>query len=148
MSSLKCTGIAGTMLSIAGRLSPPESPTQSIVHPLTFPAHYALWGVAHFQRGKKLHSTSAFNLSLARQRTSSCRAVHAKCGTWLLLHHSEHQPLQPSHYFGPWRGYSHVYPNPWPTGVAADTAKESSTPLIAGLDMTSQDLPIPCITKN
>lgn len=32
--------------------------------------------------------------------------------------------------------------------MAADIAKDSSTPLIAGLDVTSQDLLIPCITQN
>ncbi|EOB01253.1 hypothetical protein Anapl_04117 [Anas platyrhynchos] len=65
--------------------------------------------------------------------SSSCGAVHAKCRTWLLLHHSEHQPLQPSHYFGPWRSYSYVYVNPQPAGMAVDIAKDSSTPLKTGL---------------
>lgn len=133
MLPLKYTGVAATKLIIGGCLSPPEWPTQSIAHPLTVPAHYSLWGVAHVQRGKKLHSTSPLHV----REDSSCRAVHAKCGTRLLLHHSEHQPLQPNHYFHPWKSYSHVYPNPWPTGMAADIAKDSSTPLIAGLDVTS-----------
>lgn len=130
----KCTGVVGTNVLIVARcFSPPEWSTQSIAHPLTVLAHYSLWGVAHVQRGKKLHSAPPLHV----REDSSCRAEHAKCGTWLFLHHSEHQPLQPSHYFRPWRSYSHVYPNPWPTGMAADIAKDSSTPLIAGLGVTS-----------
>lgn len=121
----ECTGIAGTMLTVAGCLSPPE--TVSIVHPPTVPAHSSLWGVAHVRRGKERCSSSPLHV----REASSCRAVYAKCRTWLLLHHSKRQTLPPSHYFGPWRSYSRMYPNPWPTGMVTDTAKDSSTPLTA-----------------
>lgn len=106
----ECTGIAGTTLTVARSLSPPE--TASIVRPPTVPAHSSLWGVAHVRRGKERRSSSPLHV----REASSCRAVHAKCRTWLLLHHSERQPLPPSHYFGPWRSYSRMYANPWPTG--------------------------------
>lgn len=75
---------------------------------------------------------TVLSISLHVRESSSCRAVHAKCRTWLLLHHSEHQSLQPSHYCAPWRSCSCVYPHPCPTGMAADIAKDSSTPLTAG----------------
>lgn len=127
--SLKHTGIAETTLIIAGCLSPPEWPTQTTAHLLTVPAHCSLRRVAHVQRGTKLRSAPPLHVTAA----SSCRPVHAKCRTWLLLHHSEHQALQPSHYFGPWRSYSYVYGNLQPAGTAVDIAKDSSTPLKAGL---------------
>lgn len=141
MFPLKHTGIAETTLIIAGCLSPLEWPTQTTAHLLTVPAHCSLRGVAHVQRGTKLRSAPPLHVTAA----SSCGAVHAKCRTWLLLHHSEHQPLQPSHYFGPWRSYSYIYMNPQPTGTAVDIAKDSSTPLKRGY---LQDLPNPCITQN
>lgn len=143
MFPLKCPGIAGRALS-QHSLSPPDQPVQPTAHPSAVPALCSLWEVAHVQRGKELRSA----LPLHVRESSSCRALHAKCRTWLLLHHSEHQSLQPRHYSGPWRSCSRVYPHPWPTGMATDRAKDSSTPLTAGLDVTSQELLTLYITQN